>query len=40
MSKGRNLQLYMRIINIHGIKDYLMNQLEKYNGVGCFIEYY
>ena len=26
------------MIKIHGIEDYLLNQIIKYHGIGCFIE--
>ena len=26
------------MVKIHEIEDYLLNQIKKYNGTGCFIE--
>ena len=34
----RNLRLSTKIVKIHRIKDHLLNQIKKYNGIGCFIE--
>ena len=34
----RNLRLSTKMVKIHGIEDHLLNQIKKYNGIGCFIE--
>ena len=35
----RNLRLFTKmVVKIHGIEDYLLDQIKKYNGIGCFIE--
>ena len=36
----RNLRLSTKMVKIHGIWDYLLNQPMKYNGRKCFIEDY
>ena len=28
----------MKILKIHGVEDHLFDQIEKFNGFGCFIE--
>ena len=27
-----------KMVNNHGIEDHLLDQIKKYNGIGCFIE--
>ena len=34
----RNLRFSSKIPKIHGIEDHLLDQIIKYNGIGCFIE--
>ena len=34
----RNLRLLTLMPKIHGIEDHLLDQIKKYNGIGCFIE--
>ena len=34
----RNLRLSTKMVKIHGIEDYLWDQIKKYNGLGCFIK--
>ena len=34
----RNLRLSTKMVKIHGIEDHLLDQIIKYNGIGCFIE--
>ena len=34
----RNLRLSTKIVKIHGIEDHILDQIKKYNGIGCFIE--
>ena len=36
----RNLQFSSKMPKIHGIEDHLLDQIIKYNGIGCFIEYF
>ena len=31
---GRNLRLSTNMVKIHGIEDYLLYQIKKYNGIG------
>ena len=28
----------MKIRKIHGVEDYLFEQIQKFNGIGCFIK--
>ena len=35
----RNLRFSSNIPKIHGIEDHVLDQIVKYNGIGCFIEY-
>ena len=28
----------MKMLKLHGVEDHLFNQIEKSNGIGCFIE--
>ena len=28
----------MQMIKIHGVEDYLFDQIKHYNGIGCFID--
>ena len=34
----KNLRLTTKMVNIHGIEDHLLDQIKKYNGIGCFVE--
>ena len=34
----RNLRLSTKIVKIHGIEDHLLDQINKHNRIGCFIE--
>ena len=34
----RNLRFSSKMSKIHGIEDHLLDQIIKYNGIGCFIE--
>ena len=34
----RNLRFSSKIPKIHGIEGHLLDQIIKYNGIGCFIE--
>ena len=34
----KNLRLSTKMVKIHGIEDPLLDQIKKYNGIGCFIE--
>ena len=34
----RNLRLSTKMVKIHGIEDHLLDQIKKYNGIGCFIK--
>ena len=38
MVKWRELRLSTNMLKIHGIEDHLVNQMRKFNGIGCFIE--
>ena len=38
MTCWKNLRLLTKIVKIHGIEDYLLDQIKKYNGIGCFVE--
>ena len=38
MVKWRELRLSTNMLKIHGIEDRLVNQMRKFNGIGCFIE--
>ena len=38
MSCWRNLRFSTKRDKIHGIEDHLLDQIKKYNGIGCFIE--
>ena len=38
MTYWRNLRLSTKTVKLHGIKDYVLDQIEKYNGIGFFIE--
>ena len=38
MMKWRNLRMSMQIIKIHGVEDYLFDQIKHCNEIGCFIE--
>ena len=33
-----NVTIIEKIVRIHSIEDYLLNQIMKYNWIGCFIE--
>ena len=33
-----NLRLSTKMVKIHGIEDHVLDQIKKYNGIGCFIE--
>ena len=37
ISCWRNLRLSTKMPKIHGIEDYLFDQIKKYNGIRCFI---
>ena len=34
----RNLHLSTKMVKIHDLDDHLLNQIKKYNGIGCFVE--
>ena len=34
----RNLRLSTKMVKNHEIEDYLLDQIKKHNGIGCFIE--
>ena len=34
----RNLRLSTKIVKMHGIEDHILDQIKKYDGIGCFIE--
>ena len=38
MVKWRDMNLSTDMLKIHGIEDHLVNQMQRYNGIGCFIK--